>query len=83
MHELVPRNVQAGKLKALLNSVEPLTNKDIFIISVQTPIEMDKKPNLTFLMKAIEDVRESMRKGTIVVVSSALPPRALDQNWNQ
>jgi len=52
LNDLVSRNVQAGRLKATLNSTEPLTQTDTVIISVQTPIDQNKKPNLSFLTKA-------------------------------
>ncbi|MHA1665538.1 MAG: 3-hydroxyacyl-CoA dehydrogenase NAD-binding domain-containing protein [Candidatus Njordarchaeales archaeon] len=55
LDELVLRNVQAGRLRAT-SSLEALTQVDAVIVSVQTPIDQNKKPNLSFLMKAIEDI---------------------------
>lgn len=74
LNELVSRNVQAGRLKATLNSTEALTQADAVIISVQTPIDQNKNPNLSFLMKALEEIGNTMKEGMLVVVSSTVPP---------
>lgn len=75
--ELVSRNVQAGRLKATLNSAETLNQEDAVIISVQTPIGKNKKPNLCFLAKALESVGKNTKKGMLVVISSTVPPRTM------
>jgi len=74
LEEFVSRNVQAGRLKATLNSTEALTRADTVIISVQTPIDQNKKPNLSFLMEALKEVGKSMEERMLVVVSSTVPP---------
>lgn len=74
LSELISRNVKAGRLKATLNSTETLSQKDAVIISVQTPIDKNKKPNLCFLTKALESVGKHTRKRMLVVVSSTVPP---------
>jgi UDP-N-acetyl-D-mannosaminuronic acid dehydrogenase len=74
LHKLVSRNVQAGRLKATLNSTKALAQADAVVISVQTPIDTNKKPNLSFLMKALEEVGKTIKKGTLVVISSTVPP---------
>jgi len=72
--ELVSRNVRAGKLRASLSSDTKLNEVDIVIISVQTPIYDNKKPNLSFLEKALEDAAKAMKKGMLIVISSTIPP---------
>jgi len=74
LHELVSHNVQAGRLEATFNSTDALTQVGVVIIAVQTPIDQRKEPNLSFLMKALEDVGKTMKKGMLVVVSSTVPP---------
>ena len=73
LDELILHNVQAGRLRAT-SSLKILTQTDAVIVSVQTPIDQNKKPNLSFLMKAIEDIGRALRKGMLVVVSSTIPP---------
>ena len=74
LHELISCNVQAGRLKATLDSAEALNQADTVIISVQTPIDHNKKPNLSFLMKALEEVGKTMKEKTLTVISSTVPP---------
>jgi nucleotide sugar dehydrogenase len=66
LQELVSRTVQAGKLKAALYSNTAFNQEDVIIISVQTPIDEDKKPNLSFLMNALENVGKNLKKETLV-----------------
>jgi len=74
LQELISRNVEVGRLRASLSSDENLNQADAVIISVQTPICKNKKPNLSFLEKALEDVGEAIKKGMLVVVSSTASP---------
>jgi UDP-N-acetyl-D-mannosaminuronic acid dehydrogenase len=75
LQELVSRNFQRGRLKAVLSSETVLSNQDAVIISVQTPIDKTNKPDLSFLMNAIETVGKSLKKGALVAVCSTVPPR--------
>lgn len=78
LQELVSHNVQTGKLRAVLSS-EAALNQDIVIISVQTPIGKNKKPDLSFLMDAVEDLEKNMKKGMLVAICSTVPPRTLQE----
>jgi len=75
--ELISRNVKPGRLRALLSADADLSVFDAIIISVQTPLGRGKKPDLSFLEKALDDVAACLKKGMLVVVSSTLPPGAM------
>jgi UDP-N-acetyl-D-mannosaminuronic acid dehydrogenase len=74
LQELVLQNVRAGRLRAILSSTSALTQADVIVVSVQTPIDSAKKPNLSFLMKALEEIGHTIRKKALVVVGSTVPP---------
>jgi UDP-N-acetyl-D-mannosaminuronic acid dehydrogenase len=74
LQEIVKRSVVAGRLKASLNSQVDLRKAGAVIVSVQTPIYESKRPNLSFLKKALEDVGRGCHDGMLVVVSSTIPP---------
>jgi len=74
LEEIVSRNTKAGRLRATLDSGEALAQADVVIVSVQTPIDRVKKPDLSFLMKALKGVGRKMRKNTLVVIGSTVPP---------
>lgn len=77
LNELVSRNVKTGSLKAVLTSDAELGNEDAFILCVQTPIDENKKPDLSFLMNALKTVGKSIKKDMLVVVCSTVPPGTL------
>jgi UDP-N-acetyl-D-mannosaminuronic acid dehydrogenase len=77
LQKLVSRNVQAGKLKALLNNEATLKDEDVVIVSVQTPIDENKSPILSVLMNAIETVGKNLQNEMLVAVCSTIPPGTL------
>ena len=79
IQELVSRNVSAGKLKASLNSDTAPNQGDAIVISVQTPIDKNKKPNMSFLMNALEKVGKNLKKQMLVVICSTVPPRTMQE----
>ncbi|MEM3365452.1 MAG: nucleotide sugar dehydrogenase [Candidatus Methanomethyliaceae archaeon] len=79
LNELIARNVKAGRLKAIVNSKSSLTPTDAFLISVQTPISKNKKPNLFFLSKALKDVGQNLKKEALVIIISTVPPGTMQK----
>ncbi|MEG0188921.1 MAG: Vi polysaccharide biosynthesis UDP-N-acetylglucosamine C-6 dehydrogenase TviB, partial [Algoriella sp.] len=51
-----------------------ISNTDFIIVAVPTPINKDKKPNLTPVIKASETVGKHLTNGTIVVYESTVYP---------
>jgi UDP-N-acetyl-D-mannosaminuronic acid dehydrogenase len=77
LQELLSRNVKYGRLKATVDPNEAISGAGAIILTVQTPIDQDKRPNLSFLTKALEEVGKSLRRRMLVVVSSTIPPRTM------
>jgi len=65
--------VEKEMLKATSNPGE-IKGKDIYIICVQTPLREDKTPNLRYLEDAVRTVAEVMKKGSLIVIESTVPP---------
>lgn len=78
LNEIISHNIQAGRLKATTSS-EAITQADAIIVSVQTPIDQDKEPNLSFLMKVLEDVERALKEGMLVIISSTVPPGTITE----
>lgn len=57
-----------------------LKEADFIIVSVPTPINAHKQPDLTPLLKASETVGANLQKGTIVVYESTVYPGATEDN---
>lgn len=77
LENMISRNIQAGRLKAVFNSDMSFVNSDAIIISVQTPINESNEPDLSFLIRAIEIIGKELKKGSIVVICSTIPPKTM------
>ncbi|MCU4788137.1 nucleotide sugar dehydrogenase [Bacillus cereus] len=85
--ELVKEVVSKGKLNA---SLQP-TDADVFIIAVPTPHNADHTANLKYVVEATYSILPFLRKESLVIVESTIPPRTIDdvvapiiseQGWN-
>lgn len=75
LDSLVKVAVSNGKLKGTLEPKE----SDIFIICVQTPINKDKKPDMKYVINAIDSILPYIRKGNIVILESTSPVGTTDE----
>jgi UDP-N-acetyl-D-glucosamine/UDP-N-acetyl-D-galactosamine dehydrogenase len=65
----------------ILTSDPPaLRDADFFIVTVPTPIDAARRPDLTALLRASETVGRAMRKGAIVVYESTVYPGATEED---
>ena len=67
---LVKAAINSGNLKAYLTPQEA----DIFIIAVPTPIDEDKKSDLSYIKSAAESIVNKLRSGNLVILESTSPP---------
>lgn len=58
---------------------EDLKDRDIFIVSVPTPVDKYNRPDLTPLYKSSETVGKTMKKGAIVVYESTVYPGCTEE----
>lgn len=57
-----------------------LANCNIYIVTVPTPIDEHKRPDLTPLMKASETIGSVLKKGDIVIYESTVYPGATEED---
>lgn len=57
-----------------------LKEADIFIVTVPTPVDMAKKPDLTPLIKASETVGKVLKKNDIVIYESTVYPGCTEED---
>lgn len=60
--------------------IQDLKSCNIFIVTVPTPIDEHKRPDLTPLIKASETVGKVLKKGDIVVYESTVYPGATEED---
>ncbi|WP_345793231.1 nucleotide sugar dehydrogenase [Thauera sp. JM12B12] len=68
--------------KGLRYSAEPqdLAACNVFIVTVPTPIDEHKRPDLTPLVKASETIGKVLKKGDIVIYESTVYPGATEED---
>ncbi|WP_375177545.1 Vi polysaccharide biosynthesis UDP-N-acetylglucosamine C-6 dehydrogenase TviB [Marinobacter mobilis] len=76
--------VSRGELAAasslsFTDNLEGLADCQVFIVTVPTPIDEFKSPNLTPLVKASETVGKVLKKGDIVIYESTVYPGATEE----
>ncbi len=63
----------------LSNNLDSIKNSNIYIITVPTPIDSSKKPNLNPLIKASTDISKCIKKNDIVIYESTVYPGATEE----
>lgn len=66
--------IKNGNLKATTNFSLAIEPADVIILLVPTLIDKEKKPDLSALEKALNSVGKYLKKGTVVVLESTVPP---------
>lgn len=76
--------VEPEKLKAVsisyTDQVEVIKNANIYIITVPTPVDDFKRPDLTPLIKASETVGKVLKQGDIVIYESTVYPGCTEED---
>ena len=62
------------------NQLEDIAECNIYIVTVPTPIDKHKKPDLTPLLKASESIGKVLKKGDIVIYESTVYPGATEED---
>ncbi|MEW6333736.1 MAG: nucleotide sugar dehydrogenase [Thermodesulfobacteriota bacterium] len=79
------REVDAAVLKAARHLVysenpEDLPGTDIFIVTVPTPVDGYKRPDLTALIRASETVGRALKPGALVIYESTVYPGCTEED---
>lgn len=71
--------VEAVQL-SLTSEINELAKANIYIVTVPTPIDAHKRPDLTPLLRASETVGRVLKKGDIVIYESTVYPGATEED---
>jgi UDP-N-acetyl-D-galactosamine dehydrogenase len=77
--EVAVKEAIANKME-FTTSLETLRTCNIFIVTVPTPIDKNKRPDLTPLIKASETVGKVLKKGDLVIYESTVYPGATEED---
>jgi UDP-N-acetyl-D-galactosamine dehydrogenase len=77
--EVEPAELQQATQLSFTTDSQHLKTCDIFIVTVPTPIDAHKRPDLTPLIKASETIGKALKKGDIVIYESTVYPGATEE----
>jgi len=72
--------LQAAEFLRFTTQIEDLRSCNCFIVTVPTPIDEHKRPDLTPLIKASETVGKVLKAGDIVIYESTVYPGATEED---
>lgn len=78
--ETTTEELRDAKLLTYTTNLEDLRDCTCFIVTVPTPIDEHKRPDLTPLIKASESVGKVLKKGDIVIYESTVYPGATEED---
>ncbi len=78
--ETEPEELRAAKFLSFSTSPEDLRKCNVFIVTVPTPIDEHKRPDLTPLIKASETIGKVLKAGDIVIYESTVYPGATEED---
>ncbi|MBU1370612.1 MAG: Vi polysaccharide biosynthesis UDP-N-acetylglucosamine C-6 dehydrogenase TviB [Bacteroidetes bacterium] len=78
--ETTPEELKAAVHLSYTEALIELQDCQIFIVTVPTPIDKNKRPDLSPLFKASETVGKVLKKGDIVIYESTVYPGATEED---
>ena len=78
--ETEPEELQAARHLRFTTQLDELRGCNCFIVTVPTPIDEHKRPDLTPLIKASETVGKVLKPGDIVIYESTVYPGATEED---
>ena len=77
--EVSGQEIKDSNLLSFTADVKSIQSANIYIITVPTPIDDCKRPDLTPLIKATEMIGKILNKGDIVIYESTVYPGATEE----
>lgn len=77
--ELEPTELVAAQHLRFTNDIQDLNAASVYIVTVPTPIDASKRPNLSPLIKASEEIGSVLKAGDIVIYESTVFPGATEE----
>jgi len=65
--------LSSGRYKAT-GQVDVIKESEVILVCVPTPLNVDHKPDLTYLLNAIESLSYNLKQGTLIIIESTVEP---------
>lgn len=79
-HEVSPAELQEARYLSVTSDLEALETCQIYIVTVPTPIDAFKRPDLGPLIAATKTIGQVLKKGDIVIYESTVYPGATEDD---
>lgn len=78
--EVEPEELKANSNLSFSSDPQSLADVNVFIVTVPTPVDDHKRPDLTPLIKASETIGKIIKKGSVVIYESTVYPGATEED---
>lgn len=78
--EVEPEELKTARFLSYTNELEALRRCNTFVVTVPTPIDAYKRPDLMPLLKASETIGKVLKKGDVVIYESTVYPGATEED---
>jgi len=78
--EVTSEELAASTHLTFTSDLEALKDCNVYIVTVPTPIDEHKRPDLTPLIRASETIGKTLKKGDIVIYESTVYPGATEED---
>ena len=69
-----------NKKLEITSDIRSIKSKNIFIVTVPTPVDINKEPDLSILFKATSDIGKILKKDDIVIYESTVYPGCTEED---
>jgi len=78
--EVDDEELKSATLLSFSNKVDDIADCNVYIVTVPTPIDAHKRPDLTPLIKASETIGKVLKRGDVVIYESTVYPGATEED---
>ena len=78
--EVEPEELAQATQLIYTADLEAIRDAQVYIVTVPTPIDAHKRPDLTALLRASETVGKALKRGDIVIYESTVYPGATEED---
>jgi UDP-N-acetyl-D-mannosaminuronic acid dehydrogenase len=72
--QLLKKNLKGGRISATTDPKEAISNSNIIILTVNTPIDEKKQPDYSNLESSCKNIGLNLKRGTLLIVESTVGP---------
>ena len=79
IEDILKSTVSSGNFRASTDVPGSITEADVIIICVPTPVDVNKNPDYSALMAVSQDLVKGLKKGSLVIVESTIAPGVVEE----